>query len=125
MRFFDLSLCALLLSAVTAAPTGKDNNEQGDDNNNNGKDNGKEGKKINTLVDLGYARYQGVGLAAGVNQYLGLRFAAPPLGNLRFRAPADPLRSEAILNAFQVGTILAYVTSMLTSPYSMGRCAFP
>ncbi|KFY70659.1 hypothetical protein V498_10282, partial [Pseudogymnoascus sp. VKM F-4517 (FW-2822)] len=42
-------------------------------------------------VDLGYAQYQGSRLAIGVDQYLGMRFAAPPLGDLRFRAPQDPL----------------------------------
>lgn len=31
------------------------------------------------LIDLGYARYQGTYLSAGVNQYLGMRYAAPPL----------------------------------------------
>jgi acetylcholinesterase len=31
------------------------------------------------LVDLGYAQYQGTHLSAGVNQYLGMRYAAPPL----------------------------------------------
>lgn len=42
-------------------------------------------------VDLGYAKYQGVRLSGGVDQYLGLRYAQPPLGPLRFRAPQDPL----------------------------------
>jgi acetylcholinesterase len=31
------------------------------------------------LVDLGYAQYQGINLAAGVNQYLSMRYAAPPM----------------------------------------------
>jgi len=43
------------------------------------------------LVDLGYASYQGTSLSMGVNQYLGISFAAPPIGNLRWRAPVDPL----------------------------------
>ncbi|KAI1083258.1 carboxylesterase [Whalleya microplaca] len=43
-------------------------------------------------ANLGYAQYQGslVGTGGGVAQYLGLRFAAPPLGERRFRAPLEP-----------------------------------
>jgi hypothetical protein len=40
------------------------------------------------VVDLGYSRHQGVSVSEGeVVQYLGMRYAAPPLGDLRFRAP--------------------------------------
>ncbi|KAJ7766182.1 carboxylesterase estA [Mycena metata] len=42
-------------------------------------------------VELDYATYVGTSLAAGVDQFLGMRFAAPPLGDRRWRAPADPL----------------------------------
>lgn len=31
------------------------------------------------LVDLGYSKYQGTRLGVGVNQYLSVRYAAPPL----------------------------------------------
>lgn len=44
------------------------------------------------VVDLGYAKYQGKALDGGVTEYLGLRYAAPPLGELRWRAPQDPNR---------------------------------
>ncbi|TVY32411.1 Lipase [Lachnellula occidentalis] len=44
------------------------------------------------VVDLEYSQYHGIGLESGVNQYLGMRYAAPPLGDLRFRAPANPLK---------------------------------
>jgi hypothetical protein len=54
------------------------------------------------VVDLGYARYQGVALEAGVNQFLGMRYAAPPLGDLRWRAPQDPLRNESLQDTSQV-----------------------
>ena len=92
MRFSGLSLCALLIVATAAAPAktgGHDGSKKG-------------GTQIDTLVDLGYTRYQGVQLAAGVNQYLGLRYAAPPLGNLRFRAPANPPRNATVQPALQV-----------------------
>lgn len=47
-----------------------------------------------TTVHLDYATYQGVGLESGVDIYLGMRYAAPPLGDLRFRAPAEPVVEE-------------------------------
>ncbi|KAK7941069.1 acetylcholinesterase [Apiospora aurea] len=41
-------------------------------------------------VNLGYAQYQGSQLSNGVNQFLGMRFAAPPTGVLRWKAPEEP-----------------------------------
>lgn len=46
---------------------------------------------IDSCVHLGYSSYNGVALPNGVTQWLGIRYAAPPLGNLRFAAPQDPL----------------------------------
>ncbi|KAJ6463192.1 Alpha/Beta hydrolase protein [Mycena vulgaris] len=43
------------------------------------------------IVDLGYAQYQGtVNTAINVTNFLGIRYAAAPLGDLRFRAPQPP-----------------------------------
>lgn len=41
-------------------------------------------------VTLDYAQYEGSNYAVGVDAFLGMRFAAPPVGDLRFRAPEDP-----------------------------------
>lgn len=54
------------------------------------------------VIDLGYAKYRGVRLDAGVDQFLGMRFAQAPLGNLRFRAPQDPTQEKDIQDASQV-----------------------
>jgi hypothetical protein len=54
------------------------------------------------IVKLGYAQYQGKTLSSGVNQYLGMRFAAPPIGDLRFRAPTSPLPGAGVQNATSV-----------------------
>lgn len=43
---------------------------------------------VDPLVDLGYTRLQGVAQGQGATQWLGVRFAQPPLGALRFAAPA-------------------------------------
>ncbi|KAK0261024.1 hypothetical protein B0A54_11791 [Friedmanniomyces endolithicus] len=42
----------------------------------------------NYTVDLGYAKYRGV-LNQSTIQYFGIRYAQPPLGELRWRAPQD------------------------------------
>lgn len=56
-------------------------------------------------VDLGYATYRGIRLEdAGVDEYLGMRYAQAPLGNLRFRAPQDPLAETEIQNATTVSS---------------------
>lgn len=54
------------------------------------------------IVDLGYARYQGSS-SNGVDQWLGIRYAAAPTGELRFAAPAPPPRLNGIQSATQVG----------------------
>lgn len=44
----------------------------------------------NPIVDLGYAQYRGVRNATyGLDYYFGIRYAVPPVGNLRWRAPQD------------------------------------
>ena len=57
---------------------------------------------VDTLVDLGYAKYSGAIHEEGVSKWLGLRYAAPPLGDLRFAAPQNPLNISGIQNATQV-----------------------
>ncbi|KAI1270643.1 alpha/beta-hydrolase [Xylariaceae sp. FL1019] len=51
------------------------------------------------VVDLGYAKYQGLRLNAGIDEYLGMRYAQAPVGNLRWRAPQDPLVVDEIQSA--------------------------
>ncbi|KAG1731964.1 Alpha/Beta hydrolase protein [Suillus paluster] len=43
------------------------------------------------IVDLGYAQYQGsVDTVTNITSFLGVRYAAPPLGDLRWAAPQPP-----------------------------------
>ncbi|KAK0441068.1 Alpha/Beta hydrolase protein [Armillaria borealis] len=53
------------------------------------------------VVDLGYAKYRGTFDTAGSNntQFLGIRFAAPPIGSLRWQAPRTPDFVAGIQNA--------------------------
>ncbi|KAK7963359.1 triacylglycerol [Apiospora saccharicola] len=45
---------------------------------------------VDPLVDLKYTKLQGTPLGNGATQWLGVRYAAPPIGDLRFAAPIDP-----------------------------------
>lgn len=54
------------------------------------------------LVDLGYSKYRGLSGPNGVDQFLGMRYAAAPVGNLRFAAPQDPVNTTEIQSATQV-----------------------
>ncbi|PPQ80632.1 hypothetical protein CVT25_001638 [Psilocybe cyanescens] len=56
------------------------------------------------IVNLGYAQYQGMVVQDEVTnathtQFLGLRYAAPPTGSNRFRAPALPATTPGIQQA--------------------------
>jgi carboxylesterase type B len=55
------------------------------------------------VVDLGYASYRGQSFS-GISQWLGMRFAAAPVGDLRFAAPQDPPKTKEIQDAFTVRT---------------------
>ncbi|KAJ7692101.1 Alpha/Beta hydrolase protein [Mycena rosella] len=52
------------------------------------------------IIDLGYARYQGaVDTAKNITNFLGIRYAAAPLGDLRFRAPQPPANVTGVQQA--------------------------
>ncbi|ATY63881.1 type B [Cordyceps militaris] len=52
------------------------------------------------LVRLDYATYRGTRVAGGaVDQFLGVRFARPPLGDLRWRAPQEPSFEDKVQDA--------------------------
>jgi hypothetical protein len=61
-------------------------------------------------VDLGYSKYVGYNGDNGVDQWWGIRYAAPPVGDLRWAAPADPVVDGKTHDANQV-----------CSPYSSSR----
>ncbi|KAJ2895753.1 alpha/beta-hydrolase [Zalerion maritima] len=58
------------------------------------------------LVDLGYATYQGQRIEDdGVDTFFGMRYAAPPTGDMRWRAPLHPLRENETVNANEFGPV--------------------
>lgn len=54
------------------------------------------------VADLGYARYRGVAGSNGVSQWLGVRYAAAPVGDLRFAEPHDPPATNDTQDATKV-----------------------
>ena len=103
--FRVLLLLVSLFLTVLGAPSGPygHGKDHGDDHGkHHGEHHGKQ-HGDGLVVDLGYAKYRGQALASGVKQFVGMRFAAPPLGNLRFRAPQKPKKEEGIQDASEVG----------------------
>ena len=54
------------------------------------------------IVDLGYSKYKGSHAEKGVTQWFGIRYAAAPVGDLRFRAPKDPPANATLQMANEV-----------------------
>ena len=69
------------------------------------------GANIGLTVDLGYSKYQGTATNKSVSQWLGIRYAAAPVGDLRFRAPADPVTDHTL-----------YVADTVCSMSGFGCC---
>lgn len=57
---------------------------------------------VNNTVDLGCNKYQGVSAPNDITKWLGLRYAAPPLDELRFLPPEDPPCNDAVQIVDQV-----------------------
>jgi acetyl esterase/lipase len=53
-----------------------------------------------SIVDLGYAKYQAdKKFLTGITSFLGVRYAAAPVGDLRFKAPQSPLTTSGVQKA--------------------------
>ena len=57
---------------------------------------------VDPVVSLPYGKYQGKALNNGISQWLGMRYAAAPVGNLRFEAPQFPPHHDGIAPATKV-----------------------
>ncbi|KAJ7241623.1 Carboxylesterase family-domain-containing protein [Mycena rebaudengoi] len=59
-----------------------------------------EAQTSGPIIDLGYAQYQGaVNPATNIANFKGIRYAAAPIGDLRFRAPQPPANVAGIQQA--------------------------
>lgn len=60
---------------------------------------------VDSCVNLEHSSYNGVPLSNGVTQWLGIRYAAAPLGDLRFAAPQDPPPTDGTIEADAHGAV--------------------
>lgn len=57
---------------------------------------------LDAIVDLGYTKYNGRKFADGISHWLGMRYAAAPVGILRFAEPHHPPQEDAVQSAVTV-----------------------
>lgn len=72
---------------------------------------------VDVTVNLNYSTYVGTAQTGGtgVTQWLGIRYAAPPVGDLRFKRPQDPVVNTTPQAADQVGLLLSSSYASLAS----------
>ncbi|KAJ6451953.1 Alpha/Beta hydrolase protein [Mycena sanguinolenta] len=69
------------------------------------------------VVDLGYAQYEGVvDIDLDITKFLGMRYAAAPTGNLRWRMPTAPSTVDGIQQASTGPTQCVQGSIILTPP---------
>ncbi|THZ02294.1 alpha/beta-hydrolase [Aureobasidium pullulans] len=54
---------------------------------------------LSSNISLDYATYQGTSGSDGMTRFLGMQYAAPPVGDLRWKAPQDPAQTAAFQSA--------------------------
>ncbi|KAI0179737.1 alpha/beta-hydrolase [Hypoxylon sp. FL1284] len=79
---------------------------------------------VSPTVDLGCNKYHGVAASNNVTQWLGLRYAAPPVGNLRFMPPAGLPCDGATLAADEHGKLCLGVGGGPPSDTASEDCLF-
>ncbi|EJU04779.1 alpha/beta-hydrolase [Dacryopinax primogenitus] len=79
---------------------------------------------VDPLVKLNYITYRGVARSTGVTEWLGIRYAAPPLGELRWRAPQAPLNNETVIEADTHGLICLSTPGTPGDPTTSEDCLY-
>ncbi|KDR78758.1 hypothetical protein GALMADRAFT_137768 [Galerina marginata CBS 339.88] len=81
-----------------------------------------------SIVDLGYAKYQGTPIHDEINnasrtQFLGIRYASPPTGSARFRAPGFPASTPGVqlANTEPPMCLQGALSASPTSPFRVGE----
>lgn len=72
-------------------------------------------------VTLDYATYEGVRNGTGVDVYYSIRYAAPPLGDLRFRAPQDPEQETEVQKATTVSMMRSHIRDEVEKGFILTR----
>lgn len=68
-------------------------------------DNPTPARTVSTQVDVAQGRLRGTTTASGLRAFRGIPYAAPPVGNLRFRAPQAPTSWTGTRNAMHHGPV--------------------
>ncbi|KAL2061501.1 hypothetical protein VTL71DRAFT_6878 [Oculimacula yallundae] len=79
---------------------------------------------VSLVVDLGYSKYQGAHVENGVTEWLGIRYAAAPVGDLRFRAPMNPPANDTLHIANKHGPSCHSSPSTGVDPSKSEDCLF-
>ena len=73
-------------------------------------------------VDLGYSSYRGAyNETTGISSFKGIRYAAAPVGDLRWKAPQPPTQLEGVLDATTFGPTC--IQGTVGSTYANGTAA--
>ncbi|EXK42407.1 hypothetical protein FOXG_01725 [Fusarium oxysporum f. sp. lycopersici 4287] len=72
-------------------------------------------KREGPFVDLGYSKYEGNVLESNIHEYLGIRYAKAPTGDLRWRAPEEPESTTGTLKAQEYAPYCPGVNDGLSS----------
>lgn len=59
---------------------------------------------LSSKISLVYATYQGTAGFDGITRFLGMQYAAPLVGDLRWKAPQDPAQTTAVQSAAKVSS---------------------
>ncbi|KAH8675740.1 Alpha/Beta hydrolase protein [Xylariales sp. PMI_506] len=78
----------------------------------------------NARVNLGYAQYQGTLQENGVAEFLKLRYAAAPTGDLRWRAPVEPPNVTGDQHSDSFGKTCIGISTILPSLTEDEDCLF-
>lgn len=79
---------------------------------------------VDPVVDVEYTRYRGNALQNGITSWVGMRYAAPPLGSLRFAAPQDPELVDSVQDATKQGPICLGTGQNLPANQSAEDCLY-
>ncbi|KAL6403569.1 Lipase-like protein [Ilyonectria robusta] len=75
-------------------------------------------------VDLDYSRYKGNYISNGIHEFVGMRYARPPTGDLRWRAPVNPEHTTETQSAKKFRTICLATNHKLGGTVSGEDCLF-
>jgi len=96
-----------------------------DDNDINTPDNGGSSASRTAIIETGSGPVQGK-ISQGVSQFLGIPFAAPPVGNLRWRPPVSPQPWQDTLNTVAYGDTCAQTNTLgvFAAPSASEDCLY-